>query len=295
MVFAATVMLSFKGIAVKQAYATGMGIAMVVGMRFIFSVPLFWIAERTINRGKVLAPLTWREIGACAGTASLFAMATIADLSALSFIDAGASRVILFTFPAVILVAKAIERRAPPAPRLIAAFLVTYGGLILVILPGRLELANGLAWEGIVLALVSAVTYGLFLARTQALTKRVGSARFTALSNTFVVAYVLLAAPFLGGGWALPLDGLGWSVVNAVFCTVVPFFLLFEGINRWGAEKAGLLALLGPIVTIFFAWWLLGETVEGPQVLGFAVVMVGVAVLQGADRVLLRALGRHRA
>ncbi|MCF8502081.1 MAG: DMT family transporter [Rhodospirillum sp.] len=294
MVFIATLTLSFKGIAVKAAYGTGMGIAMVVAMRFVFSVPLFWAGERLINRGKVLAPLGWREIRATAGVASLFAIATISDLSALSFIDAGVSRVILFTFPAVILIVKAIERRSLPETRHLIAFAVTYGGLVLVILPGRLEMAAGLSWEGIALALVSAVTYGLFLTRTQSLTKRMGSARFTVWSNTFVVLYVLLATPFLGGGWGLPLEGLGWSLVNAIFCTVVPFFLLFEGINRWGAEKAGLLALLGPVITIVFACWLLGETIELAQLAGFGIVLLGVATLQGTDRVILRALRGSR-
>lgn len=281
MVLVATVALSFKGIAAKFAYGAGMGVGMLLVLRFVLSVPLFWLGERLVNHGRPQPPLGWREIGACAGAGLLFLAATVCDFSALTFIDAGISRVILFTYPAFILVFQAVERRTWPRRSRLLAFAITYIGLLLVVVPGQ---GAGVRWEGVVLALGSAVTYALFLNRTQALTQRIGSARFTALANTAVMLCIVPVAPFLGGGWTLDPVAWGWAAVIAVVCTVIPFFFLFEGIRRWGAERAGLLSLLGPAITLALAWLLLDETLSLVQQAGFAVVMAGIFILQRGER-----------
>ncbi len=293
MVLTATIMLSFKGIVTKYAYAAGLGVGMVLLLRFAISVPLFWIGERWMNRGKPMVGLTFRDMRDCAATGLLFFMATFSDFQALSYIDAGLSRVILFTFPAVIMVYKSIERRAWPGPRQLTAFVVTWCGLVLLVGPGTDVFAN-LPWQGLAFALTSAVTYGLFLVRTQTLTTRIGSSRFTVISNTFVLIYMIPAVILLDDGWDLPLDGFVWGAINATLCTVVPFFLLFEGIRRWGAERAGLLTLCGPAFTVAMAILLLDERLVPIQVAGFLVVMVGVSVLQGTDRALLRLFGMRK-
>ena len=63
-----------------------------------------------------------------------------------------------------------------------------------------------------------------------------------------------------------PSVGVFWGVVNAIACTVIPFFLLFEGIRRAGAVRASLLTLSGPVVTAVAAWAILGETLSPIQI-----------------------------
>ncbi|GEO82538.1 hypothetical protein ROR02_26690 [Pararhodospirillum oryzae] len=286
MVLGATVALSFKGIAAKFAYDAGAGVGLVLLLRFALSVPLFWAGERLVNHGKPQGALGKREVLACAGTGILFLIATISDFMALSYSDAGMLRVILFTYPAFILLIRAIELRRWPARGRLIAFAVTYTGLLILVVPTLSSGGRGLVWQGVALALTSAISYALFLTRTQTLTNRLGSARFTALSNTAVLLFALPVLPWLsaGGGWNLSLAGLGWGAFIATVCTVLPFFLLFEGIRRWGAERAGLLSLTGPMMTLLMGWLLLGETLTPLQGVGVGVVMVGMMVLQLGER-----------
>ncbi|MGB1027951.1 MAG: EamA family transporter [Rhodospirillaceae bacterium] len=283
MVLLATIALAFKGIVAKFAYAEGLTLSWILILRFGFALPFFWLGARMMRAGNTEALLGRRELGACALTSGLFFLATLCDFGALTLIDAGLSRVILFTFPAFILLFAAIRRRAWPPLRDMAAFALTYCGLLLVVQPG-----TGLStesWVGILLALGSALSYALFLTTSQSLTKALGSARFTALSGSFTLLFVLPMPLVLGGLSPLPsVEGLILAAIIALFCTVLPFFMLFEGIRRWGAEKAGLMTLSGPAITVAAAWAFLGEVLTPLQWGGFVVVVAGVAILQKTDR-----------
>lgn len=90
------------------------------------------------------------------------------------------------------------------------------------------------------MSLLSSVTYGSFLVYSQSLTGRLGSARFTAISNTVTMLMIVPFALAMGGDLTIPnTTALIWAVVIATVCTVLPFFLLFEGIRRWGRRKPG--------------------------------------------------------
>jgi drug/metabolite transporter (DMT)-like permease len=88
----------------------------------------------------------------------------------------------------------------------------------------------------------------------------------------------------------LNLAGIMWTAAISIFCTVIPFFLLYEGIRRVGATQASLISLSGPAMTFFAAWLFLGEVLTIPQMIGFVVVTLGVALLKNSFT--LAGLGR---
>ena len=120
--------------------------------------------------------------------------------------------------------------------------------------------------------------------------KEISSARFTAASNTVTLAAMLLTIGITPDFDTLiyPTKGVAWGVVNAIACTVIPFFLLFEGIRRCGAVRVSLLTLSGPVVTAIAAWFILGETLSPIQIAGFAVTIGGVASLSLPRGILAR-------
>jgi drug/metabolite transporter (DMT)-like permease len=70
-------------------------------------------------------------------------------------------------------------------------------------------------------------------------------------------------------------------VLMVVCSTVLPFFLLFEGLGRVNAAEAGMLTLFGPVVTVVVALWVFPDEQLAPlQWLGMAVVLVSVASLK---------------
>jgi len=279
----ATVALSFKGIVVKLAYAEQMGVLAVLCLRFLFAAPLFWLGYWLL-REQQRKPLGVGDWLSCAGAAVLFFLATLCDFTALSLTGVALSRIILFTFPALVVAATSVWERRWPGPRTLWCFLLAYGGLVPVVAPGGFQAQSSADLLGAAWALGAAASYACYLLVSQPIMRRTGSVRFTAVSGTMTLLI------FLGYGWLVagPGDfrvsaaGAGWVLLMAVFCTVIPFFMMFEGIRRASASEASLIALSGPVVTVIGAYLILGERLSPVQFLGFALVVLGIGVLKGA-------------
>ncbi len=71
-----------------------------------------------------------------------------------------------------------------------------------------------------------------------------------------------------------------WILYIAVVGTVLPFSLFFVGINYVRSTRAMITATLEPISAGFMAWLALGETLDVPQVLGAALVIAAIVLLQ---------------
>ena len=74
----------------------------------------------------------------------------------------------------------------------------------------------------------------------------------------------------------LPWQVYGLSAAMAILSTVLPTFMLSAAIRRLGSDQASLIGSVGPVATIFFGWWLLGESVSAMQLAGAALVLAGV-------------------
>ncbi|WP_430474441.1 DMT family transporter [Thalassospira lucentensis] len=290
-VLLATVAFAMKGLLAKFVYATGMTVDGLLLLRFLIAMPFFWAGvfwfgkHRPGERKMKPLDLAW---GALYG--GLFFAAALFDFTAVSLIDVTISRIVLFTFPAVVLILEGLHKRRFPPMRQIVCFVVTYFGLMMVLAPsGFGEVSDGL-WYGALLAFASALTYACYLYFGQRMITVIGSMHFAALVNTMAGLSMVLYQLIMQKPLNLNLDGVLWTAGISIFCTVIPFFLLYEGIRRIGATQASLISLSGPAMTFFAAWLLLGEMLTLPQLIGFAVVTIGVASLKNSFS--LAGLGR---
>jgi len=64
----------------------------------------------------------------------------------------------------------------------------------------------------------------------------------------------------------------------AIFCTVLPTWLIAEAIRRIGANASSLIGSLGPVFTIGLGALVLGESVHWIQMVGTAFVLAGVTL-----------------
>jgi drug/metabolite transporter (DMT)-like permease len=291
LVLLATCALAMKGLLAKFVYATGMTVDGLLLLRFLIAMPFFWFGvwmfgkNRPGERAIRPADMIW---GAAYG--GLFFAASLCDFTAVSIIDVTVSRIVLFSFPAIVMILEALHRWRFPPLRQILCFLITYCGLILVVAPNGVTLVSDHMWQGVFWSFVSALTYACYLYFSQRKINVIGSMHFSALINTVAGISMVLYELSVEKPLHLNLSGVLWTTGISIFCTVIPFFLLFEGIRRIGATQASLISLSGPALTFFAAWLFLGETLSPTQLAGFAVVMVGVASLK--NKVTMAGLGR---
>jgi drug/metabolite transporter (DMT)-like permease len=134
---------------------------------------------------------------------------------------------------------------------------------------------------GVQMSLSSALSYAIYLVAGSALTRRIGSMRFTAY--TMIVATVPAALQFfaLEPTSALDLSAKLWWTLMAmvVFATVIPSFMVAEALKRIGANQFALIGAVGPVVTVYAGAVGLEEPVSAIQIAGSVLVISGVLLV----------------
>ena len=69
-------------------------------------------------------------------------------------------------------------------------------------------------------------------------------------------------------------------LIMIVFVTVVPLFMMAEGVKQIGAQRAGLLSTVGPVSTIILAAIFLEEGMRWFQYTGVVVTLIGILILE---------------
>lgn len=272
---------SFKAILVKLAYPYGVDAVTLLMLRMAFALPVFlWVG---FTASKNLPPLTRRDWAAVSALGVLgYYGASILDFYGLQYITAGLERLILFTYPTLTLLLGAVVYGRAISGREWLALLLCYTGIGAAFVHD-LNFAddNAAVWIGGGFVFASSVSYALYLSGSPGMILRLGAARFTALA--MLVSTAAVASHFLASQSLTALDQ-AWQVyalaaAMGMFCTVMPVFAQAVAIRSIGSGPAALVSMVGPLLTLVFAWLLLDEGFSTAQIFGAAMVIAGIATV----------------
>jgi len=71
----------------------------------------------------------------------------------------------------------------------------------------------------------------------------------------------------------------GYGIALAIIATVLPSFMMSVGMKKIGSNNVAIITSIGPVSTILQAHFFLGETIIPEQILGTALVIVGVILI----------------
>jgi len=282
-VAAAAILFASKGLFAKALYQRGVGFELLVTVRALLAMPLFiWFAAHN-NRGAAgagrPAPSAW--IAAASAGVIGYYLGALVDFWALELIDASIERVLLFSYPAMVLLIGSVMRRQAPARRVVLSMLVTYAGIFFAM--GGIDLAELRAnLFGASLVLVAALTTAIYFLISERFVHELGSTRFAAVAmSSAAVMLALHFALFRPFSEVTALGTEAWILLGvlSIACMFIPGLLQAEGVRRVGAQRAAIGSTVGPPTTILLAAIFLGERLNGWQVIGSAMIVVSVLVL----------------
>ncbi len=272
---------SFKAILVKLAYPYGVDAVTLLALRMVFALPVFlWVGFSASRNAPPLSRRDWLTV-ALLGVLGYYG-ASILDFLGLKYISAGLERLILFTYPTLTLLFGVILHGHSISRREAVALTLCYSG-IAAAFAHDLGLAGGSSavWIGGGFVFASSVSYALYLSGSAGMIARLGAARFTALAMLVSTAatggHFLATQPLAALVQPWPVYALGAGM--GLFSTVLPVFAQSGAIRRIGSGQAALVGMVGPLLTIVFAWLLLDEGFSVAQMLGVALVVAGVAAV----------------
>ncbi|MBI2411792.1 MAG: DMT family transporter [Deltaproteobacteria bacterium] len=261
---------SIKGIFAKLLYGLGVDPVTLLAFRFAIAIPLFWLAVFFFPSGKVSAKDIL--ILVLSGLLGLYA-AALADFYGLVYIDASLERVILYTYPAIVVVWARIFLKERLGRIKLASMALTYAGLVLVMkLYGGMPESAWLIGGGLVF--FSAVIYSLSYILTEVLSRRISGVKIAAYTTTAAGSAFIAT----WRGRAVPEGIEAWSllILIATVSTFVPVLTLALGIKRIGATRSAIVSFLGPVSTAILAYLILGETMDPVQIIGMLLIFAGV-------------------
>jgi drug/metabolite transporter (DMT)-like permease len=278
---AGVAMFSVRPILIKLAYGYSVDPVTLLALRMVFSLPFFLAAAAWSKRKQDHAAMTRGDIAGVWGLGFIgYYFASFADFLGLQYVSAGIGRLIMFLYPTIVVILSAVFLRKRPAPRELAALLITYCGVALV-------LSNSIAGQnanlplGAGLVFASSAAYAVYLVIGSQIVQRLGSVRFTAYAMTvaslFCIAQFLLLRPL--SALDLPMAVYALAIAMALFSTVLPVFMTSEALRRIGANHVAMVGALGPVTTIFFGYAGLDEIMTLMQVVGAALVLAGVLLV----------------
>jgi len=285
----AAILYSLKAVLVKLAYLPTDGAAEQVPpitlmmLRLGFSFPVYlvillWVWRRTVAKPSRL------QIGYAmlAGVLAYY-ICTLLDFTGLQYITAQLERLLLFTYPAFVILFGALFFGGRLTGRGLASVALAYSGLAIVFLGGDITQSSNL-WLGSLLVLGAATLFALFQLIAKEFIDRIGSKLFTCLAMLGAATAILLhflVSAFHADGVVAALDlapRIYWvGFLIAVFSTLIPSFFMNIAIERIGAQRVAMLGMFGPLATIVAAIWVLDEPFGLWDAVGTAVTLTGIA------------------
>ena len=280
---AGAMLFAAKGLFAKQLYALGVTFEAVVVIRAAIALPLFFaFAAHREGTGKIFStPRNAIGMAALAGFLCYY-VGAMTDFYALTLIDASIERVLLFSYPAIIVLFKSVRGRTLPSRRVVLATLVTYVGIFFTM--GGFDLHELRANVfGACMVLVSALTYAIYYLIGERYTHAMGSSRYTLFAmGGATVALLLHSLLFLQPTRFTSIPAAGWILLGGIstVCMFFPALLQAEGMRRIGAQRGSVVSTVGPPTAVLLAWALLGERLTAWQLLGIALIVGAVLALE---------------
>jgi len=205
----------------------------------------------------------------------------------------GVALLIEFTAPIWILIFLrfVLKKRVPAA--LWYAIVLSFSGLLMIT-----QIWNGLSLDR--LGLIAALFDALSLAAYFLIGDKLGKAKSTGAIMTWGFGVTSLFLLFVLPLWSYPTEVFskemnllgrfesqtlpGWMLIAwiIVMGTILPYICVLNGLKLLSASTASVFGMIEPVLAGMFAWWWLSESLNGIQLIGCMVVIVGIFIADKA-------------
>lgn len=276
-VFLATVFLSTKSIWAKLIYLDSLSPLSVLACRAVLSLPFFILPMfrfdwQGVNKKQVLK---YSFVGA-----ALYLISSMTDFIGLLYISASLERAVLFTFPIYVFLLSSDLSRITISK--VVLIISTVLGLAIMFNP---TIDNHLTDTliGVVLVLISAVFWALFMIYSKRVVVNVSPTIFTSTYMCITTGFLLLGIMLTSDGFlefaTIRPHTILYLVFLAVFCSIIPSYLMSFGLKKISASLAAVISAMGPIVTLGLDVMILNHHLGLNEIIGAIIVTLCVTCL----------------
>jgi drug/metabolite transporter (DMT)-like permease len=278
------ILFSTKAIIVKLAFgATHTDALTLLTLRMVFALPFYVVAAFLVSGQKTNVRMTGRQWLLVAGVGMCgYYISSLLDFIGLQYVSAGLERLILFLYPSFVVFINALVFKQRITAIQKWALMLTYSGIAIAYL-GELSIdtsKQGL-YFGSFMVFLCAITYSIYIAGSGKIIPLVGANKFTAYAMLAATAGIFVHFAIAGNGQVLATGKAlwGYGLLLAVVATVLPTFIISQGLKSIGSNNVAIISGVGPVSTILQAHFFLNEPIFASQIFGTVLVVFGVLLL----------------
>ena len=274
-------LFAIKGVLIKLIYVYHVDTTTLLALRMLLALPVFVGIGLVRWRRMPRALRPDRRSIALAGAVGIlgYYVSSWLDFQGLQTLEAQTERLILFTYPFLVILFGRLFLHHPMRAHALAGAGLSYAGLIVMFASDPARLTPAML-TGATLVLVAAMTFALYQLFAREMILRCGPTLFTAIAMASagfaIIAHFTITHSVRD--LALPVPAWMLIVALAVFATIVPSFMMSAGTARIGAQGTAIVSTLSPVVTIALAILILGEPFGVPEAIGTLLVIGGVGL-----------------
>lgn len=270
---------SAKGIVAKLIYRHQIDAITLIALRMLFALPFFLVIAFWQMHTKASLAVSDRYRVVVLGLLGYY-LSSFLDFLGLQYISVGLERLILFLTPSLVLFFSVLFLKKKITRRAIGALTLGYCGMLLVF-AHDVKLGGAQVLLGAALVFGAAMAYAAYLLFSDEMVRRIGILRLVAyamcVSSLACIAQFILLRPL--SLLQQPLSVYGLSFVNGFFCTLLPVLMTMIAVAKIGAATASQAGMIGPVSTLLLGALILHEPMTGIQLVGTALVLLGVYLL----------------
>ena len=261
---------AFLPIFAKLAYAAGSGIYTLLFFRFSIAAAcmflLLLILRRPLPQKKnFLHLLLLGGVG--------YGLVSFCCFSALRYVSSGTASLLLYTYPAFVMLGSAIFLKEKITAKKILSLCLALAGAVIIVgadFKGKLL--------GIVFAALSGISYAAYILISSRVVKKGREIESSAV--LMLGAAIVYAASLPFAGFEPPKTAIGVlaAVLVALVSTAIAFVTFFIGMEKTSPTVASLVSILEPVITVFASAIILSEKITMNIVLGGLLVLFALIV-----------------
>lgn len=263
-------------------YEDGMNPSSVLLFRYLLGLPILAVMMAVRGTG---FRLTRSEMGPVGLLGILMGLSSLGLFASYNYLNSGIASTLLFVYPVMVAVMMVFVYHEKFRASLALCLVLMAVGLLLLM---RAEPGAGLSMYGILLVMLSALTYALYIVMVNV------NRTIRAIPTTRLLFYlictgslVFVAGIVTGSPLTLPHSPGLW--VNLVCLAIIPTILSLwcttRAIQLIGSTPTAILGALEPVTALVISVMLLGQTITLRDVAGAALIVIATTIVVGAHTV----------
>lgn len=195
--------------------------------------------------------------------------------SALTFIGSSLTAILLYLYPGIVLVLSVFLLKIKIKKLEIAALLLATIGAVLVI---GIKFHH-INYIGIIFGIGAAFVYSIYIIVGSKAMRGIDAIVGSTVIISSASAVYLLYAISTHATMPSTLNQWIWVSSIAIVSGIIAIVTFFAGMKIVGPVKASMISTFEPVVTVYFAYLLLNDTINSYQALGAAFIILAAIIL----------------